>query len=128
MNAKTIVIAALCALFLTPALAEGDPIKGQRVFKKCQACHTIEAGRHKIGPSLYNIVGAKAGADETYKYSKALLETDLVWDDETLTAFLKAPRAVLPGSKMIFAGLRKDDDIENVIAYIVAQSENSRAN
>lgn len=128
MNSRIIIIAALGAFMSLPALAEGDPVKGQRVFKKCQACHTIEAGQHKIGPSLYNIVGAKAGAAETYKYSNAILEADIVWDDETLKAFLKAPRAVLPGSKMIFAGLRKDDDIENVIAYIVAQSADSETN
>lgn len=75
-----------------------------------------------MGPSLYGIVGAAAGAADDYKYSDALLESDLTWDEETLFNFLKKPRAMLPGSKMTFAGLKKDADIINLIAYIKAQS------
>lgn len=103
----------------------GDVNAGKKVFKKCKACHAVKAGKNGVGPSLYKIVGADAdaGASEGFKYSKAMAGFDLVWDVETLSAFLAKPRKTVKGTKMAFSGLKKEADIENVIAYIVSKSE-----
>lgn len=103
--------------------ATGDVNAGKKVFKKCKACHAVKAGKNGVGPSLHKIVGADAGASEGFKYSKAMAGSDLVWDVETLSAFLAKPRKTVKGTKMAFSGLKKEADIENVIAYIVSKSE-----
>jgi len=108
---------------LAVAAATGDVNAGKKVFKKCKACHAVKAGKNGVGPSLYKIVGADAGASEGFKYSKAMAGSDLVWDVETLSAFLAKPRKTVKGTKMAFSGLKKEADIENVIAYIVSKSE-----
>lgn len=106
------------------AMAGGDPAKGAKVFNKCKTCHTLEAGKHKMGPSLAGVVGRKAGSAEGFtKYSKALQDSGIVWNDDTLAAFLENPKKVVPGNKMPFGGLTKDDDREDVIAYIKAASK-----
>jgi cytochrome c len=114
--------AALGMMAMTgSAFAEGDAAKGEKVFKKCKACHTMEAGKNKVGPSLAGIIGATPGAVEGYKYSKAMIafgEGGAVWDDATLDAYLKKPKEVVPKTKMSFAGLKKDADRANVIAFM----------
>lgn len=120
----SVVTGALLALLAFPAFAEGDPAKGERVFKKCKSCHAIGDGaKNKVGPALNGIVGAAAGQNPDFKYSAALLakaEGGLVWDEESLAAYLAKPRDFIDGTKMSFAGLRKDEDIANVIAYMAA--------
>lgn len=112
-------ISLAVSLAATPALAEGDAAKGEKVFKKCKACHTIEqGGKNKIGPNLFDIVGKKSAAVEGYKYSKAMKKADLTWDDATLSEYLKKPKAFVKGTKMSFAGLKKESDRENLIAYL----------
>lgn len=105
------------------AALTGDVNAGKKVFKKCKACHAVKAGKNGVGPSLHKIVGADAGVSEDFKYSKAMAGSDLVWDVETLSAFLAKPRKTVKGTKMAFSGLKKEADIENVIAYIVSKSE-----
>jgi len=117
---KNYVFAALAAaglMIATPAIA-GDAATGEKVFRKCKACHYVDKEKNKTGPHLVNIVGRKAGAVEGYKYSKAMAGSGLVWDEVTLAAYLAAPRKYLKGTKMAFAGLKKDSDIANVIAYL----------
>jgi cytochrome c len=104
-------------LFRAPALAE-DVAKGEKVFKRCKACHYADKEKNKTGPYLVDVIGRKAGSIDGYKYSKAMRESQLVWDDATLTAYLKAPKKFLKGTKMAFAGLKKEADIKNVIAYL----------
>ena len=104
-------------LFGAPALA-GDVAKGEKVFKRCKACHYADKEKNKTGPYLVDVIGRKAGSIDGYKYSKAMRESQLVWDDATLTAYLKAPKKFLKGTKMAFAGLKKEADIKNVIAYL----------
>ena len=104
-----------------PASAQ-DLANGEKVWKKCKACHTLEeGGKNKIGPNLFGIVGAPAGAVEGFKYSKAFLEAGLTWDDETLIAWLADPKDVVRGTKMAFPGLKKDSDIADVIAYMAEE-------
>ena len=103
--------------FGAPAFAE-DVAKGERVFKRCKACHYADKEKNKTGPYLVDVIGRKAGSIDEYKNSKAMCESQLVWDEETLTAYLKAPKKFLKGTKMAFAGLKKEADIKNVIAYL----------
>jgi cytochrome c len=104
-------------LFGAPALAE-DVAKGEKVFKRCKACHYADKEKNKTGPYLVDVIGRKAGSIDGYKYSKAMRESQLVWDEATLNAYLKAPKKFLKGTKMAFAGLKKEADIKNVIAYL----------
>lgn len=117
------VAAALGAIVFAalPASAQ-DLANGEKVWKKCKACHTLEeGGKNKIGPNLFGIVGAPAGAVEGFKYSKAFLEAGLTWDEETLIAWLVDPKDVVKGTKMAFPGLKKDSDIADVIAYMAEE-------
>lgn len=112
------------ATMSAPVLAmDGDAKKGAKVFRKCKACHKMEEGKNAVGPSLYNIIGREAGSIEGFKYSTAMAESGLVWDVETMAAFLKKPKDLVPGTKMSFAGLRKDKQIADVIAYLAEPGE-----
>lgn len=108
--------------FSAPVFAEGDAAKGEKVFRKCKACHAVgEDAKNKVGPVLNGIIGAEAGANADFKYSDALLakaEEGLVWDEENLAAFLTKPRDFIDGTKMSFAGLRKEAEVTDVIAYL----------
>lgn len=120
---KQLIGAALMAgVFATPGFAEGDAEKGEKVFKKCKACHAVgEDAKNKVGPILNGIVGAPAGQVADFKYSDALktmADGGLVWDAESLGAFLSKPKEFMDGTKMSFAGLRKEKDVANVIAYL----------
>ena len=103
-----------------PAVAN-DVASGEKVFKRCKACHYADKEKNKTGPYLVNVIDRKAGSIEGYKYSKAMAASGLVWDEATLTAYLKAPKKFIKGTKMAFAGLKKDADIKNLIAYLKTQ-------
>lgn len=99
----------------------GDAKKGERVFGKCKACHYADEDKKKTGPTLLHIFGRHAGAIEDFKYSKAMAgagEEGLVWTTETLTEYLSNPRKYIKGNRMAFAGLKKEDDIANLLAYL----------
>jgi cytochrome c len=103
----------------TVAHADGDPAKGAKVFKQCMPCHRIGPGAQAlVGPPLNGIVGAKAGEVPDYAFSDALKNSGLTFDEATLAKWLRNPRELVPGNRMTFAGLKKDDDIANVIAYL----------
>ncbi len=105
--------------FVASAHGEGDPLKGAKVYRKCKACHSIgEGAKNKVGPALNGIVDRPAASLEGFKYSKALRESGIVWDETMLAKYLKKPRAAVKGTKMAFAGLKKDDQIADVIAYL----------
>ena len=96
-----------------------DAALGEKVFLKCKACHQIgEGAKNAVGPVLNGIVGRKAGTYPDYSYSDANKNSGLTWDEATLKEYLKNPRAKVEGTKMIFPGLPKDEDIDNVIAYL----------
>jgi len=122
---KTTVYAALASavLFAVPAHADGDAAAGEKVFAKCKACHENEKGVNKVGPTLKGVVGRPAASVPDYKYSEAMLAKGaegLVWTEENLTAYLPDPKAFVPKTKMAFAGLKKPEDVANVIAYLKA--------
>ena len=115
-------IAMSAALMVAAPAGAGDIKAGEKVFKKCKACHYADREKHKTGPHLVNIMGRAAGGLEDYKkYSKAMKALGIVWDDTTLADYLRAPKKYVKGTKMAFAGLKKDADIENVIAYLKAE-------
>jgi cytochrome c2 len=121
--AYALMAAVLSAAAAPVSLAEGDAVNGAKVFRKCKACHGFDPAKRKMGPHLKNIVGREVAAVEGYKYSKAFQASDIVWDVENLTAYLQAPRKFMKGTKMAFAGLRKPQDIEDVLAYMEEQSQ-----
>ena len=110
---------------ISALMALGDMAHGEKVFKKCSACHSIEAGGgNKIGPALYNVVGRKIAALQDYKYSKALVEYQKNWSFEELNGFLIKPQKWIKGTKMAYAGLRKEKDRASVILYLNKYSDN----
>lgn len=112
-------LSVVVSLAATSAYADGDAAKGEKVFKKCKACHTIEkGGANKIGPNLFGVFGAKSGHVEGYKYSTAMMEANLTWDEKTLDEYLAKPKDVVKGTKMSFAGLKKESEREDLIAYL----------
>jgi|TARA_B100001093_G_scaffold454368_1_gene463669 cytochrome c len=116
---EKIDIAALMAL--------GDVDSGEKIFKKCAACHSIvKGGKNKIGPALYNVVGRKVGAVTDYKYSKALANYDKSWTLEELNGFLLKPAKWIKGTKMAYAGLRKEKDRASIIKYLNQSSDNPK--
>ena len=105
-------------------MAMGDITLGEKVFKKCAACHSIvKGGKNNIGPALYNVVGRKTGAVADYKYSKALASFDKEWTLEELNGYLIKPAKWIKGTKMAFAGLRKEKDRASVIKYLNQNSD-----
>ncbi|MFN4143288.1 c-type cytochrome [Aestuariivirga sp.] len=121
---KTAILAAAAAVLLAvPAHAEGDAAKGEKVFAKCKACHEVEKGVNKVGPTLKGVAGRAAGSVPDFKYSEAMLAKGgegLVWDDANLGAYLADPKGFIPKNKMAFAGLKKPEEVADVIAYLKA--------
>ena len=105
-------------------LALGDATHGEKVFKKCSACHSInKGGENKIGPALYNVLGRQVGGITDYKYSSALIEYGKSWTFEEMNGFLKKPASYIKGTKMAFAGLRKEKDRASIILYLNQNSD-----
>lgn len=122
---RTLVIAAVLGIAAATAApaTSADLEAGEKVFKKCKACHTLEeGGKNKIGPNLAGVIGREAAMVDGFKYSKALQESGLVWDEETLAQYLANPKDFLKGNKMAFPGLKDEEDIANVIAYLKEES------
>lgn len=122
MNSLKILAATAVVLMGTGAslaMADGDVKKGQKVFKKCKACHTInEGGKNKIGPNLFGVVGRSSAKVDGFKYSKVMKAANLEWNEENLDGFLKKPKKFMKGTKMSFAGVKKESQRKNLIAYL----------
>ena len=121
MTARVLLaLALLSTVPLSVARADGDPEMGKRQFGACLACHTVEAGGpNRIGPNLHGIMGKKAGTNNAeFAYSDALKNSGVVWNDETMRAWIKKPSQLIQGTKMTFIGLPKEETQENVLAYL----------
>ena len=108
-------------------LALGDLVHGEKVFKKCSACHMIASnGKNMIGPNLWGVIGRTAGSVNDYKYSKAMVAYAKQWNFEEMNGYLIKPQAYIKGTKMAFAGLRKEKDRASVILYLNSKSSNPK--
>jgi cytochrome c len=114
------VVALALALAGTTAQADGDAAKGEKVFTKCKVCHEIASDKNKVGPTLQGVIGRKAGTVEGFKYSEPMTASGVTWDATTIAEYVKQPKQFVPGNKMAFAGLKKEDEIENLVAVIKA--------
>ncbi len=115
--------AATAAATTAVAAITGDVKKGAKVFKRCKACHVVGSEKNRVGPHLNGVIGRTAGSVDGFKYSKAMKGAGIDWTVENLTAYLANPKKFMPGNKMAFAGLRKESQISDVIAYIDAESK-----
>lgn len=115
------LMAIILGLSVTTAWAEGDIVKGEKVFKRCLACHVVTDTINKVGPHLVGVVGRKVASVEGYAYSTSMKEyaaTQAIWDEAALAAYLKNPKAVVAKTKMAFAGIKKEDELADLIAYL----------
>ena len=110
---------------ITALLAMGNLDDAKKVWKKCSACHSIKkGGKNKIGPALYNVLGRNVAALDNYKYSKALAAYGKTWTFEEMNGFLKKPQAYIKGTKMAFAGLKKEKDRASILLFMNLNSDN----
>ncbi len=99
-------------------MADGDPARGERVYNRCKSCHELERERNRNGPHLVDLFGRVSGSVEGFRYSPAMADAEIVWDEETLDGFLSDPRGYMRGNRMSFAGLRQERDRQDLIAYL----------
>ena len=116
---KATIAATLAATVAAVTAAHGADIQeGKREFNKCRACHTLEAGKNRIGPTLHGLFGRKAGTVPHYAYSSAMKDSGIVWNKKTLMTYLKNPRQLVKGTKMAFPGIKDHEAREDLIAYL----------
>ena len=122
------LLGAIAAPTMVLATPPADPAAGATVFKKCTACHSIDAsGRNGVGPNLRDVVGRPAAKATGFAYSPAMAATKLVWTEQTLSRFLASPRQVVPGTRMTFAGLPNPKDRADIIAFLKQTGPNQPA-
>lgn len=113
-------VIALSAAVAAPVAAAG-PEPGEKTFKKyCAACHTVDAGKNRVGPSLHGVVGRKAGQVQGFKYSDANAKSGVVLNEEYLEKYLADPKAAMPGNKMTFVGVKNPQERKDLIEYLKA--------
>lgn len=117
-GAERVVAAAILVAVGGTAMAQ-DAGEGERAFRRCAACHQVGPdAANRIGPHLNGVVGRKAGAVEGFRYSRPMSATDIVWGEDELARFLANPREMMPGTTMVFVGIRDESEIANLIAYL----------
>ena len=120
---RAVVFSAVVAavVFIVHPSQAQDAAAGEKVFVKCKVCHVAEEDKNKVGPSLHGVIGRTAGTHPDFKYSEAMIaagKSGVKWDEPTLTKYLHDPKAMVKGTKMTFPGLKADEDVANVIAYL----------
>ena len=102
---------------------DGDLDRGRKLYLQCRACHSLKENEpHKIGPNLFKIIGSTAGSMKGYNYSDAFLKSEIVWTIENLDLWLEKPYEIIPGNKMVFSGMRKQEDRNDLIAYVYEET------
>jgi len=114
------VVFSLACAAINAMAQSGDVERGERTFnQQCKLCHTVEkGGANKVGPNLFGMFGRKAGTAEGFSFSSAMQKSGIAWDDKTLAEYLADPKNRLPGGKMVYMGLKKQDQLDDVIAYL----------
>jgi cytochrome c len=115
---RTLIYSIGLAVMTTSAYPVGDAKLGEQIFNQCRPCHSLEAGKNGIGPSLHGFLGRKAGTIPGYNYSPAMQSSGVVWDEDTLAKFLADPNGSIPGTKMVIAGIRDEAQRDDLIAYL----------
>ena len=125
MTSLARIVAALAATLaiMGTARAAGDATRGEAHFQDCAACHTLEAGANGVGPSLHGIFGRKAGDVADFRYSPAMKRSGITWTPETLDKFIADPQGLVPGNRMPYAGMAKEADRADLIAYLQKMSK-----
>jgi len=121
MKLSWILSGAMVLLSLTVvahAQGLGDAQRGAQVFAQCKVCHSLEAGKNMIGPSLRGLIGRKAGSVPGYAYSSAMKNANVTWNDDTLSKYLSDPKAFIPGDKMVFTGIKDPTRVGDLLAYL----------
>jgi cytochrome c len=109
----------MVSFFFTPSARAQDAVAGKKVFTQCRACHQVgENAKNATGPILNGLFGRKAGTVEAYKYSAANKDSGITWDEATFREYIKNPKAKIPGTKMVYAGLKDEQKIDDLIAYL----------
>lgn len=123
MNKPTIALLAMLSFsaLATSAQAAGDAAKGEKVFAKCKACHVADAETNRVGPHLKGLIGRNVASVAGYKYSEAMLEfakANPAWTDELFLTYIENPKKLIPKTKMVFPGLKKEEDRADILAYL----------
>lgn len=113
-------VVATCMMVALPAVASADDVEaGKKIFKKCAPCHAVGPGaKNKVGPPLNGVIGRPAGSAEGFKYSKAMKDSGITWDQAIFIEYITSPKKRIPGNKMIFPGIKDEEDREDLFAYI----------
>jgi cytochrome c len=100
------------------ALAQGDAAEGEKAFNKCRACHVVDEPQNRVGPHLVGLFGRQAGSVEGFRYSDAMKESGVTWDEETIAEYIADPRGYIKGNRMAFVGIKDEEEIADLIAYL----------
>ena len=114
----SVAVALLPLVSIAQAQGVGDAQRGAQVFVQCKVCHSLEAGKNMLGPSLHGVIGRKAGSVPGYAYSPAMKNANVTWTDDTLSKYLADPKAFVPGDKMVFAGIKDPSKLGDLLAYL----------
>ena len=117
---KTLLALALAAIGLPAAAQAQDAEAGKAVFNVCKACHSVDEGAKGVGPNLKGVIGRKSGAVEGFTYSEPMKASGLTWDEATFADYIANPKTKIPGNKMVFAGIKDEQKVKDLIAFLKA--------
>jgi len=115
---KLIYLFIFISIFLSSNFSLADAVVGKKIFNKCKACHSVDKEKNKVGPHLVKIFGRKAAVIEGFKYSDALKKSNIIWNEETLKEYISNPKKYVPGTRMSFPGLKKENQILDLLEYL----------